>query len=80
MAEKERITSPSMGSNELGRDKAEEATTGVSAGTDTQLHLAALDAQKHKKDEKDTSINDDEKVVENSNGKSEFLNEKETDE
>ena len=76
MAEKERITNPSMGSNELGTETHEEVITGVSAGTNTQLHLAALSGNKHKKN----YINDDEKVVKNANGESEFLEAKETDE
>ena len=77
MSEKERITSPSMGSNELGRTTSEEIHTGVSAGTDTQLHIAALDAEKHKKDK---NVNDDEKVVKNTDGNSKFLESDETDE
>ncbi len=77
MPEKERITSPSMGSNELGNETIEEASTGVSAGTDTQLHLAALSGKKHKKNK---NINDDEEVVKNKSGKSEFLKSDETDE
>lgn len=75
MAEKESITNPSMGSNDLGEETNEEIRTGVSAGTDTQLHLAALSGNKPKKD----NINDDEKVVKNANGKLEFLEAKETD-
>lgn len=49
MDEKERITNPSMGSNELGTETIEELPTGVSSGTDTQLHLTALGGKKHKK-------------------------------
>ncbi|MDP4284984.1 MAG: hypothetical protein Q8891_11200 [Bacteroidota bacterium] len=49
MAEKERITNPSMGSNELGTETNEEVPTGVSTGTDTQLHITALGGNKHKK-------------------------------
>ena len=77
MAEKERITSPSMGSNELGSETNEEVSTGVSSGTDTQLHLAALSTQKG---EKDKNINDDEKVVKNTDCESEFLEVDEIDE
>ncbi len=77
MPEKERITNPSMGSNELGTETNEKVSTGVSAGTDTQLHLTAAGGKKHKKNK---NINDDEKVVKNANGESEFLEADETDE
>ncbi len=46
MAEKEIITNPSMGSNELGTETIEESSTGISAGTDTQLTLTALGGKK----------------------------------
>ncbi|MGN6249382.1 MAG: hypothetical protein ACTHNG_13600 [Ginsengibacter sp.] len=49
MPEKERIVNPSMGSNEVGSETREEAPTGVSAGTDTQLEITALGGKKHKK-------------------------------
>ena len=48
MPEKERITNPSMGSNEVGTETREPASTGVSAGTDTQLQKAALGGKKNK--------------------------------
>jgi hypothetical protein len=41
MAEKENITNPSMGSNELGEEIRDEVK-GMPAGTDTQTKLAAL--------------------------------------
>jgi hypothetical protein len=51
MADKERITNPSMGSNELGTETNEERQTGgVSSGTDTQLHLTALGGKKIRKE------------------------------
>jgi hypothetical protein len=74
MAEKERITNPSMGSNELGAETNEEVSTGISAGTDTQLKLAALSGRKRKKDK---NTNDDE-VSETS--ESESLSSDDTDE
>ena len=74
MADKERVTQPSQGSNELG-DEKENITSNGSAGTDTQLHLAAKSGNKHKK-----NINDDEKVVKNQNGEEEFSEADETDE
>ena len=90
MAEKERITNPSMGSNELGSETPEKRGSGVSAGTDTQTQMAALSAQiKKEKDEEKVSnpsnlnaqnINDDEKVVRNVDGENEFLTNEETDE
>lgn len=70
MAEKERITNPSMGSNELGDETSEEVSTGISAGTDTQLMITVLGGKKHKKDE---NINDDESVVKKVDNESEFV-------
>ncbi|MEO8720628.1 MAG: hypothetical protein ABI297_05440 [Ginsengibacter sp.] len=49
MADKERITNPSMGSNELGTETNDKRQTGVvSAGSNTQLKLAALGGKKDK--------------------------------
>jgi hypothetical protein len=76
MADTERVTQPSQGSNELGPETNDTHTTGRSAvGTDSQLHLAAKSGNKHKR-----NINDDEKVVKNQNGEEEFLEADETDE
>ncbi|MEO8414989.1 MAG: hypothetical protein ABI472_15075 [Ginsengibacter sp.] len=76
MADREQITQPSLGSNELGTETNDtHLSSGVSTGTDTQLHLAALSGKKHKK-----NVNDDEKVVKNSEGETEFLTPGETDE
>ena len=75
MSDTERITQPSLGSNDLGAESNDTHVTGVSAGTDTQLHLAAKSGNKHKK-----NVNDDEKVVINPNGEEEFLKSDETDE
>ena len=78
MADSDRITQPSLGSNELGSETNDAPSTGrVSAGTDTQLHLTALGGKKHKKD---NDINDDEKVVKNPNGENDFLKAEDTDE
>ena len=78
MPDTDRITQPSSGSNELGTETNDTPSTGhISAGTDTQLHLAALSG---KKDKKDKNINDDEKVVRNPNGENEFLQAEDTDE
>ena len=56
MADKERISNPSSGSNELGSETKENRITGgLSAGTDTQLHLTALGGKKHHKDHKKES-------------------------
>lgn len=78
MAEKERITDPSMGSNELGSETSEEIHTGVSAGSDTQLHITALAGKKHKKEH--NKINDDELVIKNDDTKKGFLEADQTDE
>lgn len=53
MAEKEIITNPSMGSNKLGTETNEERSSGVSAGSDTQLKLTALGGRKHEKGKND---------------------------
>ena len=77
MSDTERITQPSQGSNELGTETNDtHLTSGISAGTDTQLHLAAKSG--HKRNKK--NINDDEKIVKNSKGVGEFLESDETDE
>ncbi|MDQ6902542.1 MAG: hypothetical protein M3139_05950 [Bacteroidota bacterium] len=76
MADREQITQPSLGSNELGTETNDtHLTSGVSAGSDTQLHMAAKSGKKHKK-----NINDDEDVVKNENGEEDFLEADETDE
>jgi hypothetical protein len=50
MADKERITNPSMGSNELGTETNEDRQTGgLSSGTDTQLYLTAKGGKRHSK-------------------------------
>lgn len=74
MDEKERITDPSMGSNELGTETNEGEYSGVSAGSDTQLHLTAAAGKKHKGQNK---TNDDLKKEKN---KAEFLERNQTDE
>jgi hypothetical protein len=82
MPEKEIITNPTMGSNEVGAETSSDASTGVSAGTDTQLHLAAS-GHKHKKDnetEQNKDINDDELVVKNQHDTSDYLESDDTDE
>jgi len=78
MDETERITDPSMGSNELGPETNEEIPTGVSAGTDTQLFLAAAGGKKHKKNKEngDKQAEDDLR----NEDESEFLEVDETDE
>ena len=74
MAQREQITQPSLGRNELGTETNDtHLTSGVSSGTDTQLHLAAKGGKKH-----NANTNDDEKVIKNNN--SNFLKEDETDE
>lgn len=78
MADRVQITQPSMGSNELGTETDDtHPESGISAGSDTQLHLAAKGGNKHKKNK---NINDDEKVVKKSNGENEFLQADETEE
>lgn len=74
MDEKERITNPSMGSNELGTETNEGEYSGVSAGSDTQLHLASAGGKKHTEQNK---TNDD---LEKEKNKAEFLERNQTDE
>jgi hypothetical protein len=69
MSEKDRITQPTMGSNDLGSDTPEKRGSGLPSGTDTQTRLAALSTEK----KTGSDINDDEKVIKNSDGKTEFL-------
>ena len=47
MSDNERTTQPSLGSNDLGTETNDTHVTGVSSGTDTQLHLAAKSSKKH---------------------------------
>ena len=76
MSDREQISQPSLGSNELGTETNDtHLTSGVSAGTDTQLHLAARSGKKHK-----NNVNDDEKVVKNHNRENDFLKSQDTDE
>jgi len=67
MPEKERITNPSMGSNEVGTETREAASTGVSAGTDTQLEKTALGGKKHKKNERADNLETGKSVSERVN-------------
>jgi hypothetical protein len=49
MPDTERITNPSMGSNELGTETNEPRQTGgLTAGTNTQLNLTAAGGKKNK--------------------------------
>ncbi|MEO6221223.1 MAG: hypothetical protein ABIO81_12395 [Ginsengibacter sp.] len=70
MTDTKKISQPSQGSEDLGRETNDDRSRGsASAGTDTQLHLAALSGKKNKnKAGKNKNINDDEKVVRHSNG------------
>lgn len=75
MADTKRISQPTQGSEDVGLETNDQRNTGAaSAGTDTQLHIAAKSGRKNK------GINDDEKVVKNVDGQNEFLTSKETDE
>lgn len=48
MPENDRISNPSMGSEELGNEEPETRGSGISAGSDTQTQMAALSAQRKK--------------------------------
>ena len=73
MSEKERITQPTMGSNDSGSETPENPSSGLPSGTDTQTRLAALSTDK----KPGNHINDDEKVLKNREGKTEFEEEDE---
>jgi hypothetical protein len=76
MPDTERITNPSMGSNELGTETNEPRQTGgLSAGTDTQLQLTA--AASHKKSKKQKKIDEDKRVIDK---QVDFFEVEETDE
>lgn len=78
MADKERITNPSMGSNELGAETREDRQTGgLSSGTDTQLELTALGGKKNKQKKK---INDNKEINNKENDEPGFFEVDETDE
>ena len=75
MPDTERITNPSMGSNELGTETNEPRQTGgLSAGTNTQLNLTAAGS---KKDKKEKQIEKDKKEIDS---QAEFFEADETDE
>ncbi len=63
MSDTRNISQPSQGSEDLGREtNTSRNPPSPSAGTDTQLHIAAKSGKKNK-DKND--VNDDEKVVKN---------------
>ena len=75
MPDTERITNPSMGSNELGTETTEPLETGgLTAGTDTQLNLTAAGGKKNKNKKK---IDKDKKEIDS---QAEFFEVEETDE
>lgn len=76
MSEKQRISRPTSGSNKLGTETNEIEGSGLSSGTDTQTKLAALSTKKKPAG----NTNDDEKVLKNKKGKTEFLESNDTDE
>lgn len=48
MADREKITQPSLGSNELGSETNDRHPTGVSAGSDIQQQIAAKGGKKNR--------------------------------
>ena len=48
MPEKDRISNPSMGSEELGNEEPETRGSGISSGSDIQTQMAAISAQRKK--------------------------------
>lgn len=57
MAEKEKITRPTMGSNEVGEETEERRGKGMPAGTDTQTKLAALSTENKNKSDRRVNEN-----------------------
>ncbi|MEO7961866.1 MAG: hypothetical protein ABIR19_09970 [Ginsengibacter sp.] len=67
MANTKKISQPSQGSEDLGRETRDKRSTGrASAGSDTQLSIAA---KGNKKDKPKAGVNDDELVLKNKKGK-----------
>lgn len=89
MAERENITNPTMGSNDVGTEKSVH-DKGMPAGTDTQTRLAALSSENESRKNKDVNnagidseetFFEDEVVSDDLSGdESEFPDEDETDE
>lgn len=78
MSDTRNISQPSQGSEELGSEtNTSRNPSSPSAGTDTQLHLAAKGGKKHKNDK---DVNDDEKTIDNTEGRADFSTATETDE
>ncbi|MEO8108760.1 MAG: hypothetical protein ABI594_01950 [Ginsengibacter sp.] len=78
MSDTRNISQPSQGSEELGSETSTSRNpSSPSAGTDTQLHMAARSGKKHKDGE---DVNDDEKIINNTAGEADFLTATETDE
>ncbi len=78
MSDTRNISQPSQGSEELGSEtNTSRNPSSPSAGTDTQLHLAAKGG---KKDKHTGDVNDDEKTISNTEGTGDFLKATETDE
>lgn len=53
MAEKDKITNPSMGSNDLEKETTEKRGGGIAPGSDIQTQMAAISAQKKKEGEQE---------------------------
>ncbi len=78
MSDTRNISQPSQGSEDLGREtNTSRNPPSPSAGSDTQLHIAAKGGKKNKHEE---DVNDDEKTIRNTDGKTGFLKANETDE
>ncbi len=78
MSDTRNISQPSQGSEDLGREtNTSRNASSPSAGTDTQLHIAAKGG---KKDKHSNDVNDDEKVIKNNEDTTDFLKATETDE
>ena len=56
MEEREKITQPSLGSNELGSETNDSHPTGISAGSDTQQQMAAKSGKKKQGQKKRKSV------------------------
>ncbi|MEO6289402.1 MAG: hypothetical protein ABIO76_05755 [Ginsengibacter sp.] len=80
MADKKKVSQPSQGTEDLGTETNSEVVGRPSAGTDTQLHLAAKSGKKSRADKGNEDVNDDERVVKNNGVQNSFLTSDATDE
>ena len=68
MPEKDRISNPSMGSENLGNEEPETRGSGISSGSDIQTQMAAISAQRKKmKDQEALKTKSEDEKIERTN-------------